>query len=92
MGLESELFQDQVDRKKVIRVPLTSRVFLVLWLLDPEQLAIPESQLSSAAKLTGSIDRLGLFGYRTGVLESEVIKPPNSSHCFENRIATKPVM
>lgn len=24
---------------------------------------------------TGSIDRLGLFGYRTGVLESEVIKP-----------------
>src|SRR5262245_10100400 len=29
----------------------------------------------SAAALTGPIDRLGLFGYRTGVLESEVIKP-----------------
>lgn len=25
--------------------------------------------------LTGPIDRLGMFGYRTGVLESEVIKP-----------------
>jgi hypothetical protein len=28
-----------------------------------------------SSKLTGPIDRLGLFGYRTGVLESEVIKP-----------------
>src|SRR5262249_32266483 len=27
------------------------------------------------AVLTGPIDRLGLFGYRTGILESEVIKP-----------------
>ncbi len=26
-------------------------------------------------RYTGAIDRLGLFGYRTGVLESEVIKP-----------------
>lgn len=31
--------------------------------------------ITSASALTGSIDRLGLFGYRTGVLESEVIKP-----------------
>ncbi len=31
--------------------------------------------IASAATLTGAIDRLGLFGYRTGVLESEVIKP-----------------
>jgi hypothetical protein len=31
--------------------------------------------VEAAAKETGSIDRLGLFGYRTGVLESEVIKP-----------------
>lgn len=31
--------------------------------------------ISSASVLSGSIDRLGLFGYRTGVLESEVIKP-----------------
>jgi uncharacterized protein DUF1524 len=29
----------------------------------------------SAATYTGPIDRLGLFGYRTSVLESEVIKP-----------------
>lgn len=28
-----------------------------------------------AAEPGGSVDRLGLFGYRTGVLESEVIKP-----------------
>lgn len=28
-----------------------------------------------AAKESGTIDRLGLFGYRTNVLESEVIKP-----------------
>ena len=28
-----------------------------------------------ASKDTGAIDRLGLFGYRTGVLESEIIKP-----------------
>jgi len=31
--------------------------------------------IMSASTLTGPIDRLGLFGYRTGVLESEVIKP-----------------
>jgi hypothetical protein len=31
--------------------------------------------ITSASTLTGPIDRLGLFGYRTGVLESEVIKP-----------------
>src|SRR5690606_16604717 len=31
--------------------------------------------ITAAATLTGPIDRLGLFGYRTGVLESEVIKP-----------------
>ena len=31
--------------------------------------------VSEAAALTGPIERLGLFGYRTGVLESEVIKP-----------------
>lgn len=31
--------------------------------------------IGGASKLTGPIDRLGLFGYRTGVLESEVIKP-----------------
>jgi len=31
--------------------------------------------VSGASALTGPIDRLGLFGYRTGVLESEVIKP-----------------
>jgi hypothetical protein len=31
--------------------------------------------VSGASAHTGSIDRLGLFGYRTGVLESEVIKP-----------------
>ena len=28
-----------------------------------------------AAALNGPVDRLGLFGYRTGILESEVIKP-----------------
>jgi GNAT superfamily N-acetyltransferase len=32
-------------------------------------------QFTVASTQTGSIDRLGLFGYRTGVLESEVIKP-----------------
>src|SRR5207253_4549644 len=31
--------------------------------------------ITSASTLHGPIDRLGLFGYRTGVLESEVIKP-----------------
>jgi hypothetical protein len=31
--------------------------------------------VQSGEKSTGPIDRLGLFGYRTGVLESEVIKP-----------------
>ncbi|MCC6765107.1 MAG: DUF262 domain-containing protein [Deltaproteobacteria bacterium] len=31
--------------------------------------------VTGAATPTGPIDRLGLFGYRTGVLESEVIKP-----------------
>ncbi|MBL9076042.1 MAG: DUF262 domain-containing protein [Planctomycetes bacterium] len=33
------------------------------------------SFVTSASQSTGEIDRLGLFGYRTGVLESEVIKP-----------------
>jgi hypothetical protein len=32
-------------------------------------------QFTIASTQTGPIDRLGLFGYRTGVLESEVIKP-----------------
>lgn len=31
--------------------------------------------VTAASTQTGPIDRLGLFGYRTGVLESEVIKP-----------------
>lgn len=31
--------------------------------------------VTSASTQVGPIDRLGLFGYRTGVLESEVIKP-----------------
>jgi Protein of unknown function DUF262/Protein of unknown function (DUF1524)/Restriction Enzyme Adenine Methylase Associated len=31
--------------------------------------------IASASTLSGPIDRFGLFGYRTGVLESEVIKP-----------------
>ncbi|MEQ1759424.1 MAG: DUF262 domain-containing protein [Vicinamibacterales bacterium] len=31
--------------------------------------------VTKASSYTGPIDRLGLFGYRTGVLESEVIKP-----------------
>lgn len=31
--------------------------------------------IGAASTHTGSMDRLGLFGYRTGVLESEVIKP-----------------
>lgn len=31
--------------------------------------------VTSASTHTGPVDRLGLFGYRTGVLESEVIKP-----------------
>ncbi len=31
--------------------------------------------VTGASTFTGPIDRLGLFGYRTGVLESEVIKP-----------------
>ena len=31
--------------------------------------------IQNGAKLTGPIDALGLFAYRTGVLESEVIKP-----------------
>lgn len=31
--------------------------------------------VGSASELAGPIDRLGLFGYRTSVLESEVIKP-----------------
>jgi GNAT superfamily N-acetyltransferase len=32
-------------------------------------------QFTIASSQAGPIDRLGLFGYRTGVLESEVIKP-----------------
>jgi hypothetical protein len=31
--------------------------------------------VSSAGQLTGPIDRLGLFAYRTSVMESEVVKP-----------------
>ena len=31
--------------------------------------------ITDAATLTGPVDHLGLFGYRTSVLESEVIKP-----------------
>ncbi|ROP33044.1 uncharacterized protein with ParB-like and HNH nuclease domain [Couchioplanes caeruleus] len=31
--------------------------------------------VTAAGQLTGPVDRLGLFAYRTGVLESEVIKP-----------------
>ena len=31
--------------------------------------------ISAAGQLTGPIDRLGLFAYRTGVMQSEVIKP-----------------
>ncbi len=31
--------------------------------------------IQSGSKLTGPIDRLGIFAYRTGVMESEVIKP-----------------
>lgn len=31
--------------------------------------------ITAASPVAGPIDRLGLFGYRTGVLESEVIKP-----------------
>lgn len=31
--------------------------------------------IEAAAKESSAIDRLGLFGYRTGVLESEVVKP-----------------
>lgn len=31
--------------------------------------------VTSASTLAGPVDRLGLFGYRTGILESEVIKP-----------------
>jgi hypothetical protein len=31
--------------------------------------------VAAAGQLTGPLDRLGLFGYRTGVMESEVIKP-----------------
>ncbi|MCF8477652.1 MAG: DUF262 domain-containing protein [Pseudolabrys sp.] len=31
--------------------------------------------ITAASMQTGPIDRLGLFGYRTGVLESEVVKP-----------------
>ncbi|MCS6297536.1 MAG: DUF262 domain-containing protein [Nitrospira sp.] len=31
--------------------------------------------VTSASTQTGPVDRIGLFGYRTGVLESEVIKP-----------------
>jgi len=31
--------------------------------------------VSASGQLTGPVDRLGLFAYRTGVLESEVVKP-----------------
>ncbi|MFN8176406.1 MAG: DUF262 domain-containing protein [bacterium] len=46
--------------------------------------------VASASTHAGPIDRLGLFGYRTGVLESEVIKPivlclldPEEARCPE---------
>ena len=43
---------------------------------DPPAAAACTAQfVDGAATQTGPIDRLGLFGYRTGVLESEVIKP-----------------
>jgi hypothetical protein len=46
-------------------------------LLDQIHVAasIYRSFATIASTYTGPIDRLGLFGYRTGVLESEVIKP-----------------
>jgi hypothetical protein len=31
--------------------------------------------ITNASNLTGPLDRLALFGYRTGILESEVVKP-----------------
>lgn len=37
--------------------------------------AVYRKIVTDAVALTGPIDRLGLFSYRTGVLESEVIKP-----------------
>jgi hypothetical protein len=37
--------------------------------------SVYRSFVTAASTHTGPIDRLGLFGYRTGVLESEVIKP-----------------
>jgi hypothetical protein len=37
--------------------------------------AVYRQFITAASTQTGPIDRLGLFGYRTGVLESEVIKP-----------------
>ena len=37
--------------------------------------AVYQSFVTSAEANTGPIDRLGLFAYRTGVLESEVVKP-----------------
>jgi hypothetical protein len=33
------------------------------------------SFVTAAGQLTGPVDRLGLFAYRTGVMESEVVKP-----------------
>src|SRR5262249_20858449 len=40
-----------------------------------ESAAVYRRFVASAATQSGTVDRLGLFGYRTGVLESEVIKP-----------------
>lgn len=37
--------------------------------------AVYQAFVASAESHTGPIDRLGLFAYRTGVLESEVVKP-----------------
>lgn len=37
--------------------------------------AVYRSFVLSGSNTVGPVDRLGLFGYRTGVLESEVIKP-----------------
>lgn len=37
--------------------------------------SVYQSLVTPAGSTTGPIDRLGLFAYRTGVLESEVVKP-----------------
>jgi hypothetical protein len=49
----------------------------ITMLLDQVQRAssVYRQFITGASILSGPIDRVGLFGYRTGVLESEVIKP-----------------